>query len=1128
MTRSYFLYAVKINNSKTMRTALLRKLFLFLLLAGPYGTAFAQQNPDCSSCPGGTFPSMLGTTLTTSATHGACDQSIPHTLDVNRFGRMWGIAGNRYNISLCNNTANTVLYITTNTTIPGVITCDDNGCGIPAGPSSISFVPAATTTYRIYVFNTAFGTVYPAGTNMEVLITCISLTPPPNDNPCGAIPLPINGSNCVEVFGDNQAATNSGAAAPVGIGPIPPPSCTGALYQGADLWYSVQVPASGLIGIQSQEATICAGAFQLYTTTNCSSYTGFTALPNGCITSGLTSPTSQPATVFDAFDAGLGVGQTVYIRYWERNGNENGTYELCAFEAQRPINDNPCSAIALPLNTSCQPTQYIFENATPSTVTNPSCGGPTFNDVWFTFTVPNPLPGNWTGITVNSSPNAPVALGMAWYRLTTNPCAPANLTQIAGACNATGDINSANISPTLLNAGETIYVRVWGTQPWFGSYEICAVLNQAPANDDPCGAIPLALNYGCLMQTFANLSATVTGTNPPGTVANGVPNPTCGAPVQNDVWFTVTVPPNGVVQLDMLAGSMNDVAMAVYRVLSGSCATNNMLLQQIPAPQGCTMNGSQQGAGNTLMPYTSITGQVPGSTLYIRVWRQTGNDGTFSICARRTDNPPGNCYYVLTMGDTGGDGWGGSYVTICIGGVCNNYTVLGSQASISIGANVGQVFTVSYTAAGANQGQNSYMITQYGTPVYSTSAPPATGMVVNSTVSCNPPPAPSGDCMGAVTICGPGNVVPCSPYQPGSVSGEINPSNAACMAGEQMGRWMVIQFGASTIPCSPAAFDIVGGNQVGCGGGGNNIFDFVVWGPYPPGSTAGTICPITQLPYRCNWASLSTPTIKGLAFNNSLPYYQYGGGGNMARHMVVNPGDVFMIFVNNWSGSGQQFQLQWKTPPANFVPLASDCPIAGTPLPPPGSVASTGCEPLPIELLSFDAKAGAKHVDVLWSTATETGTSHYNVERSSDGENYSVIGRVDAAQFSTQTINYTFKDESPLSGLSYYRLQQVDLMENASHTHSVPVMFRSGTTLDVFPNPADQTIWITFDVEQESNMRWRIMDASGRLVSEKSILTTSGKNQFELPIDKLDQGSYLIEVVDNDGSSLGIQRFVKQ
>jgi hypothetical protein len=1108
-----------------MRTALLRPLFVLALLLGSGTLALAQQAADCNNCAC-TLPSMLGQTLTTSTTHGVCNTAVPHILNASSFGRFWGIIGNRYTISLCNNAANTQIYITTNTTIPGIITCDNNGCGVANGPSSVSFVPSASATYRVYVFNGACGTLFPNPTNLEVLITCTTIAPPVNDLPCGAIALNSNTPNCVYGFGDNQAATNS-ANTVLGVGP--PPGCTGALYQGADVWYSTTVPPSGLLGIQTAEPGVCAGAFQLYTATACNGT--FTQLAGGCVIGGLTGPTAPPATVFDAFAnvPPLAVGTTIYIRYWERNGNENGAHQICAYEAQRPPNDEPCASIVLPLNTSCVPSTYMFENASNlATVTTnpatPNCGTTTYmGDVWFQFTVPNPLPGNWSGISVNTSAGTHNNLAMAWYTLSAGTiCGPGTLNQIA--CNAlvTGtqmpSINSAS-PPVPLVAGQTIYVRLWSETPYVGTYNICAVLNQAPANDDPCGAIPLDLNYGCLMAPFSNASATTTGTTPPG-VANA-PVPTCGTPVYNDVWFTVTVPPNGIVQFDTQSGGLIDGAMAVYRATSGSCATNNLTLTQV----GCAVGGSQQGVLSNQMPYLNITGQPPGATLYVRIWRQgvSNADGSFNLCARRTDNPTGNCFYTLTMQDTGGDGWGGSFVTLCINGVCTNYTVTGANASISVGVTVGQVFTVSYTAAGGNQAQNSYMVTQYGQPVYVSGNNPATGLVYNTTVACNPPPAPSGDCMGAIQICS--NITFQPQYQPGAVGGEINPGNAGCMSGENQGVWMTLHFGPNTVPCSPAAFDIVGSGV----GGGNNIFDFVMWGPYPSGSTAQTMCPITGAPYRCNWASLSTPTIKGLAFNNSLPAYQFGGGGPMARHMVVNPGDVFMLFVNNWSQSGQQFQLVWKTPPPTFQVLASDCTGGVTTPAPAGSVADNSCEIVPIELLTFDAAAGNNHVDVTWSTASERGSSHFFVERSADGEVFSPVGRVEAMGDAQQLTSYSFVDDAPLKGLSYYRLHQVDLDGNSARTHTVPVMFRGGrVNLDVFPNPADESIWLAFDIDRETPLTWRIMDASGRLVAENVYSTTSGRNLLELPVSRLDQGSYVVELLLKDGSSLGINRFVKQ
>src|SRR5690606_4644138 len=244
-------------------------------------------------------------------------------------------------------TANTQVYITTNTTAAGIIACDDDGCGMNNGPSTVSFVPSQNTLYRIYVFNADCGVLYPPGTIMDILISCTQMTPPVNDLPCGAIALDM-GPECVDITETNHAATNSQAQVP-GVGA--PPSCVGALYQGADIWYTVTVPPSGIIGIQTGEPGLCAGSFQLYTATACNGT--FTQLPGGCVINGVTGINSAPAINYDAFDAGLNVGDLVYIRYWERNGNENGIFEICAFEGERPPNDELCDAIPLPLNITC-------------------------------------------------------------------------------------------------------------------------------------------------------------------------------------------------------------------------------------------------------------------------------------------------------------------------------------------------------------------------------------------------------------------------------------------------------------------------------------------------------------------------------------------------------------------------------------------------------------------------------------------------------------------------------------------------------------------------------------------------------------------------------------------------------
>ena len=299
----------------------MRKTFAFivLVLAG-HAASFAQQPADCINCMC-TMPMVLGTTITTSSTHGPCDgENVEfNDVDVSRYMRFWAIAGNEYTISFCDNTADTYIYLATNTTIPGVIACNDDGCGAPDGPASITFFARTTTIYRIYVFNAACGTQYPQGTLMDLSIVCNAIPVPANDQPCDAITLLT--SDCQTMFGNTWSASNM-----VGMNV---PAC--GQFQGADVWYTLPVPANGVVHVSIEHYSMCSAAFQLYTTTDCAVASAFTPLPEGCsIPEG--GDLIGPSLIYDAIGNGLQPGDWIYIRVWERNGNENGSFGICAGE----------------------------------------------------------------------------------------------------------------------------------------------------------------------------------------------------------------------------------------------------------------------------------------------------------------------------------------------------------------------------------------------------------------------------------------------------------------------------------------------------------------------------------------------------------------------------------------------------------------------------------------------------------------------------------------------------------------------------------------------------------------------------------------------------------------------------
>ena len=129
--------------------------------------------------------------------------------------------------------------------------------------------------------------------------------------------------------------------------------------------------------------------------------------------------------------------------------------------------------------------------------------------------------------------------------------------------------------------------------------------------DAPCGAI--AITVGCS-------GSKILGDNT-GMTNSGIAAPSCGTYAGGDVWYNLTVPASGTVKVETYAGTLSDVAMAIYTA-SGGCGG---ALTQIT----CDDNS---GFGN--MSKATLTGQTPGNTLYVRVWDNNNNQtGTFEIDA---------------------------------------------------------------------------------------------------------------------------------------------------------------------------------------------------------------------------------------------------------------------------------------------------------------------------------------------------------------------------------------------------------------------------------------------------------------------------------------------------------------
>ena len=180
-------------------------------------------------------------------------------------------------------------------------------------------------------------------------------------------------------------------------------------------------------------------------------------------------------------------------------------------------------------------------------------------------------------------------------------------------------------------------------------------------------------------------------------------------------------------------------------------------------------------------------------------------------------------------------------------------------------------------------------------------------------------------------------------------------------------------------------------------------------------------------------------------------------------------------------------------------------------------------EPLPVSLTSFSAKLMMDKVALNWSTAQELDNKGFEILRSADGRNFVKIGWIDGNGNSHSAIKYSFTDASPLAGKNFYRLRQVDIDGNSTHSEIVAVSTGNNTKLSLSPNPVNNILYIEYDVRNTSQLS--IMDLQGRVLWKQHGQGTS--SLLAVPVQPLSKGVYLLEVVDKQGKRQ-IQKFVKQ
>lgn len=174
---------------------------------------------------------------------------------------------------------------------------------------------------------------------------------------------------------------------------------------------------------------------------------------------------------------------------------------------------------------------------------------------------------------------------------------------------------------------------------------------------------------------------------------------------------------------------------------------------------------------------------------------------------------------------------------------------------------------------------------------------------------------------------------------------------------------------------------------------------------------------------------------------------------------------------------------------------------------------STANNPLPIELLTFDATALEDQVDLDWMTATEINNDFFTLERSADGLRFTDIGLIKGAGNTTEIQSYQFTDYSPLSGASFYRLKQTDFNGDVSYSDLRMVYFGADDRSTVAVYSAAEEVVIDLDLTADESLSISFFNLDGQLIYAEQVQGQDGFNNYRIPESNIGAtGVYLIRL----------------
>jgi hypothetical protein len=182
---------------------------------------------------------------------------------------------------------------------------------------------------------------------------------------------------------------------------------------------------------------------------------------------------------------------------------------------------------------------------------------------------------------------------------------------------------------------------------------------------------------------------------------------------------------------------------------------------------------------------------------------------------------------------------------------------------------------------------------------------------------------------------------------------------------------------------------------------------------------------------------------------------------------------------------------------------------------------------LPVKLNSFTATLNDRNVGLCWSSSIEENFSHYVVQRSADGRNFTDIATVLSSNIPSLK-NYQYKDANVSSATDalYYRLAMVDESREIAYSpvRVIRLSKQQASQMVLYPNPVINELRVTLPAAwQGKAVQFEIYNTNGSKVQNLKIGSASQTENIQT--SSMAKGFYMLKA-SCEGQTL-MQKLVK-